>query len=159
MNGISRRSVLRGIGVAGAGVAFGGTVLSRTATAGAATTAGAAVDLPRLTVLTDRAGAAPGSIFCTPGGEDSNGLLIADRHGVTTHFQPVDGVVGDFRVQAYRDARRLTWWQGTESPGQAHGTGVDYLADQSYQVVGSIGTVDGLQPTCTSSASRRGTPH
>lgn len=141
MNEISRRSVLRGIGVAGAGVAFGGTVLSR------ATTARAATGAPQLTVLTDLAGAAPGSIFYTQSGPQvADGLVIADRHGVTTHFQPVDGSTADFRVQAYQGDRRLTWWQGAETPGQAQGSGVDYLADSSYQVVGSIGTVAGLSP-------------
>src|SRR5205085_11407191 len=50
----------------------------------------------------------------------------------------------DFRVQSYRGSPVLTWWQGTGFGG--HDSGVDYVVDTSYHVIGSVRAANGVDP-------------
>ncbi len=72
---------------------------------------------------------APGDIFVAPQvGPIQDGVMILGQSGGLVWFKPVPGQdwATDFRVQTYRGAPVLTWWQGNVNAGVGHGQGEIY---------------------------------
>src|SRR4051794_12403740 len=89
---------------------------------------------PRLTVVTQKAGAAPGYVFVGPkAGPGPQGPMIYDGNGKLIWYHPINPRQSafDFRVQQYDGKPVLTWWQGKViQPGEGLGLGAIY--DSSY---------------------------
>ncbi|MEU7143457.1 arylsulfotransferase family protein [Nocardia sp. NPDC046473] len=77
-----------------------------------------------------------------PGGAPAN--VIADRSGreIWRYTPPAGQGVANFRTQTYRGKPVLTWWQGGTVGG--HGSGVDYVADDHYQIIATVTPGAGL---------------
>lgn len=97
--------------------------------------------LPDVTITTAANGTAPGYIFLTPAsGKGLWGPLIVDDKGSPVWFRKVPDpatVAIDFKVQRYRNAPVLTWWEGTigGTGGQGVGQGEFVIADRSYREI------------------------
>jgi len=150
MTAMTRRSLLGGVAALGAGVltpqvAHAGTssttsVPTPTKTAGVRTLQSP----PRINVLTNNGGTAPGYLLLSVNGfanpNASHGLVIADDQGQVQAFRPVAGnlYATDFRVQTYQGRQVLTWWEGPiQGAGVGNGTG--YIADANFNVIATVG--------------------
>jgi len=71
------------------------------------------------------------------------GLMVLDRLGRLVWFHPVRNQPFDFKVQAYRGGRALTWWQGDVV--YTYGEGRCYIAGTDYQVMQEVQAGGGLQ--------------
>lgn len=97
------------------------------------------------TVDVNRAGA-PGYVFFVSGTTAANPgaaaqptvLVVAEKTGkvVWQRELPVGVTAGNFRVQSYQGKPVLTWWQGLKQ--SSHGLGFSYIADQHYNVIGTL---------------------
>jgi hypothetical protein len=107
------------------------------------------------TVKVNKPGGAPGYVFFTFGANAANAaaptlptgpasgaspsvLVIADKAGnvVWEREMPTGQSAGNLRVQSYQGKPVLTWWQGVNRGG--HGTGVNYIADEHYNVITTL---------------------
>jgi arylsulfotransferase ASST len=133
--------------VSGRWVAFfvGGLGLSLPLGAQAQRIASQPEQTPRLIVLHRSVTDAPGYIFVAPNTlAGSQGPEIVDDRSRPVWFDqlPNGDQATDFRVQSYRDAPVLTWWQGKGFGGAT--AGVDYIADTSYRVIATVHAGNGL---------------
>ncbi|HEY9472288.1 MAG TPA: arylsulfotransferase family protein, partial [Mycobacteriales bacterium] len=98
-----------------------------------------------MTVTTPAQNTESGYILLAPkntGGQ--SGPMIVDNTGGVVWFDPHrPGEVTDLRVQQYRGAPVLTWWEGTSKTG--HGQGSYVLMDTSYQEVARVRAGNGQQ--------------
>ena len=87
---------------------------------------------PSLTVIKLTAAAGAGPLFLTPnGGGAQAGPMIAGGDGGLVWFRPVEGKsAAGLKVQQYRGAPVLTWWEG--QVGSGHGQGEHVVVDRSY---------------------------
>lgn len=88
--------------------------------------------------------AAPGRLFVTPKlSRGQNGPLMLDQRGDVVWAHPLKAgfEANDFRVQRYRGAPVLTWWEGRGNLGTGNGEGVIY--DRSYREVARVRTGNG----------------
>jgi len=96
--------------------------------------------IPAPTVTTLRPGASPGLIFLAPYNAPNNaqaGAMIVDGTGEPVWEQPLPHLVTtDFRVQSFKGAPALTWWQGIVELG--HGVGHYVVADSSYRTLATV---------------------
>ncbi|HEX5852099.1 MAG TPA: arylsulfotransferase family protein [Solirubrobacteraceae bacterium] len=101
--------------------------------------------IPALTVLHREDGASTDPIFIAPYNAPVGqaGAVIVDHRGEPIWENPLAGkVTTDFRVQSYRGAPVLTWWEGTIEYG--HGVGEYVIADASYRTVRRVQAARGL---------------
>ncbi|MGX6448650.1 arylsulfotransferase family protein, partial [Patulibacter sp. S7RM1-6] len=94
---------------------------------------------PALRTYTPPAATAPGALLLGPKfGAGQAGPMILDRNGKLRWFDPQPGInmAGDVRVQTYRGAPVLTYWEGKTSGGEGHGTGV--VLDERYRRVARV---------------------
>jgi hypothetical protein len=77
-----------------------------------------------------------------PGTQPANVIVDKAGHEVWRYTPPPGEDVGNFRTQIYRGHKVLTWWQGKSATG--HGYGKDYIADDHYRVIATVGPGDGL---------------
>ena len=102
---------------------------------------------PVLTVSERKPGTAPGEVFLAPKrSSGQSGPAILDERGDYVWFRPSPKgvVVDDFRVQTYRGASVLTWWEGKTS-ARGYGEGTWVIADRSYREIARIRAGRGLQ--------------
>jgi hypothetical protein len=103
--------------------------------------------IPPPTPATSKAGLSPGQIFLAPYNAPGNaqaGAMIVANTGELVFEQPLPGLVTtDFRVQSYRGAPALTWWQGIIRLG--HGIGHYVIADASYAPLATVNAGNGRQ--------------
>jgi outer membrane protein assembly factor BamB len=96
--------------------------------------------IPPPTVATHLADVSPGLIFLAPynaPGAAQAGAMIIDDTGEPIWEQPLPHLVTtDFRVQRYKGAAALTWWQGIVRLGQ--GLGHYVIADSSYRPLATV---------------------
>lgn len=100
---------------------------------------------PALTVDVDRLSGGNDIFLAPKGGPGQAGLMIVDSHGQLVWFDPLAAGAqpSDLRIQAYQGQPVLTWWQG--QVGSGHGAGVDYIANDSYQVIATVRAGNGYQ--------------
>lgn len=95
---------------------------------------------PTYRILEKSPGTAPGHIFLAPKkGSGQNGSMILDERGRLVYFRPgprLSERVTDLRVQRYRGAPVMTWWQGEVRGGEGTGEGV--IVDSSYREVARV---------------------
>jgi hypothetical protein len=113
-----------------------------------------AVNAPEVTVLQNGPDQAEGLIFIAPkaagiGGGPQPGPVgpeIVDSSGRVIWFSPVTNgqVAADFRVQSYRGKPVLTWAQQSNFGKLAGGESVNYIADNTYQVIATVRAGNGL---------------
>ncbi len=146
---ISRRQLLRGAGVAavGAWALDGSRLLNDSAPSFAG---GPEVPAPQATTFTFHsrpdlriaATATTGSygsgshLFLGPKAvrRAQAGPLILDQHGHPVWFKPVTRWASNVRVQQYRGAPVLTWWEGVVDK-QGYGAGEGVIVDTAYREV------------------------
>jgi hypothetical protein len=91
---------------------------------------------PAVQVDTQARGTAPGYVFLAPKKDPGqDGPMIVDNSGRLVWFRPMHGEgvrAMDFKVQRYRGAPVLTWYQGV---GLTYGRGEYVIADGSYREV------------------------
>ena len=96
--------------------------------------------IPAPKIATSLAGVSPGLIFLAPYNAPHNaqaGAMIVDETGEPVWEQPLPNLVTtDFRVQRFRGAAALTWWQGVVELG--HGVGHYVVADSSYRPLATV---------------------
>src|SRR5262249_33622330 len=99
---------------------------------------------PRLTVLHDAPGGAPGLAFLAPSsGPGQRGAMIVDNAGELVWFHPVaNKAVTDFKVQHLHGKPVLTWWEGKSNHGLGDGEWV--VLDAAYKELARFSTVRGL---------------
>jgi hypothetical protein len=100
----------------------------------------AAVEITR-----DSAPAGEGDIFLGPEhGPIQRGPEIVDGAGNLVWFHPLPQpqLATDFKVQRYRGAPVLTWWQGNIGAGE--GDGENVIFDSSYRQVAVVQAANGL---------------
>ena len=102
---------------------------------------------PAITVNQDSAPSSEGDIFVAPQyGPVQNGPMILDSRGRLVWFDPYpvsrNLLISDFRVQTYKGAPVLTWWQGNSSRGSGRGVGV--IFNRNYQQVKTVQAGNGL---------------
>jgi hypothetical protein len=86
---------------------------------------------------------APFNFPTTPPSTLASGPLIVDRNGQPLWFRPLTGRTAmDVRVQRYRGAPVLTWWEGTVFGGYG---GTFVVADASYTQVASVKAGNGYK--------------
>ena len=79
----------------------------------------------------------------TPPSTEASGPLIVDRNGQPLWFRPLTGRTAiDLRVQRYRGAPVLTWWEGTVFGGYG---GTFVIADASYARVARVKAGNGYK--------------
>jgi hypothetical protein len=102
--------------------------------------------IPPLTVATASTAIAGGLIFMAPYNAPNNvqaGAVIADSDGQLVWEQPLARLeTMDFRVQTYKGAPALTWWQGKIELG--HGVGSYVIADAGYRPLAYPNAGNGL---------------
>jgi len=113
-----------------------------------------ALNPPEVKVLQNSPGQADGLIFIAPkgagiGGGPQPGQVgpeIVDSSGRVIWFFPVTNgqVAADFRVQSYRGKPVLTWAQQSNFGKLAGGESVNYIADDTYQVIATVRAGNGL---------------
>lgn len=127
--------------------------------AGADTVSRPLPSVPKLDVLWNRPGTAPGMILITPQSlppAPQDGAEILDGHGRPVWFRPIPAgqFATDLRAQRYRGRPALTWLQGTLlNPDFAY-AGTAYIADAHYHV---IATVKGIADPHEFQLTSRGT--
>lgn len=106
---------------------------------------------PPVTVRQSNGPLADGLIFISPqgGGAKSSyavGPEIIDNRGRTVWFSPIAGgsSAADFRVQSYQGKPVLTWSQGVMFNATPPVTTVDYILDDTYNVVATVTAGNGL---------------
>ncbi|HUN79858.1 MAG TPA: arylsulfotransferase family protein [Solirubrobacteraceae bacterium] len=154
---VTRRGLLRAAAAGGAGLALSGGLAELIAGAlagGGPTPPGLPrwrsrpdLRIPALAVLRDDPAASRDPIFVAPynapGGAQA-GAVIADAHGEAIWENPLaDRVTTDFRVQRYRGAPVLTWWEGSIELG--HGVGEYVIADAAYRPIRRVQAARGLR--------------
>jgi Arylsulfotransferase (ASST) len=99
---------------------------------------------PTVEVLHPARGAARGLVFLAPSsGPGQRGAMIIDDDGELVWFHPVaHGAVTDFKVQTFRGAPVLTWWEGKAVDGLGAGEWV--VVDTSYRELARFSTARGL---------------
>lgn len=127
-----------GIGL-GADLAAGSPVRRKLVSSVTAPTAtpSASTTTPRMTVLTNRAGASTGNIFFTDMGAASS-LQIAGSAGEPVWSQSGAASYADFRTQTYRDQPVLTWWESPTTGLAAYAEGRDVITDLDHNVIATI---------------------
>ncbi len=153
---ITRRQLLRSAGVGALGLSLSG-VLGEIV-AGALTPLNRAppkpptwhtrpdLRIPSLTVTSSRPGASSDPIFIAPYNIPVGqvGAVIVDAGGQPIWENPLeDKVTANFRVQSYRGAPVLTWWEGAIEYG--HGVGEYVIADSTYRTVRRVQAARGLR--------------
>jgi hypothetical protein len=101
--------------------------------------------IPALTVTRSEQGASGDPIFIAPYNVPVGqvGAVIVDAGGQPIWENPLAGkVTTNFRVQSYRGAPVLTWWEGLIEYG--HGVGEYVIADSSYRTVRRVQAARGL---------------
>ena len=99
-----------------------------------------------ITVLTAADQVSDGLVFLTPGvdGGQGDGLVMIDNHGEPVWINPLSDLRAfNFKVQRYRGAPVLTWWEGVVVGGHGQGEGV--LADTTYREIARVRAAGGLQ--------------
>jgi len=155
-DGLTRGQFLRAAG-AGAGLLyFAGSARAASRATGSATRAASKPfrsrpDLlpPHVSVSGTPAPAGEGYSFLAPtnGGTTGQvGPLILDANGSPVWFRPVGGGqwAMNFRVQTYRGAPVLTWWQGKIIP-PGYGQGVGVIVDGNYRPIATVRAGNGRQ--------------
>jgi len=102
--------------------------------------------IPALTVLRSEPEASSDAIFIAPYNAPVGqaGAVIVDAGGEPVWENPLSGkVTTNFRVQSYRGAPVLTWWEGSIELG--HGVGEYVIADASYRPVRRVQAAGGLR--------------
>ena len=96
--------------------------------------------IPGLTVEATASGLSGGLLMFAPYNAPSPaqaGAVIVDEHGTPVWEQPLAGLVTtDLRVQTYRGAPALTWWEGLVRLG--HGVGRYVIADSAYRPLARV---------------------
>jgi len=96
--------------------------------------------IPAPKIATSLGGVSPGLIFLAPYNAPNNaqaGAMIVDDTGEPVWEQPLPHLVTtDFRVQRFKGAAALTWWQGVVELG--HGVGHYVVADSSYRPLATV---------------------
>jgi hypothetical protein len=78
-------------------------------------------------------------------GDGQHGPLIVDLAGEPVWFQPITGVTAmNFRIQRYRRARVLTWWEG-KVLGGGYGGGTGVILDRAYREIARVKAQKGYQ--------------
>ena len=86
---------------------------------------------------------APFSFPTKPPSTEASGPLIIDRNGQPLWFKPRSNVTAiDLRVQRYRSAPVLTWWEGTVFGGYG---GTFVIADASYTEIARVRAGNGFK--------------
>ncbi|HVW18788.1 MAG TPA: arylsulfotransferase family protein [Solirubrobacteraceae bacterium] len=81
----------------------------------------------------------------THAGPGQPGPMIVDRSGRLVWFLPrpdLGAVPMNLKVQRYRGAPVLTWWEGRVSAG--HGDGIGLVYDAGYRQIATVRATDGL---------------
>jgi len=160
-SGLSRRGFLAAAGIATAGAlaprAAGSTLVNRLLLAADGDTPAALHFLsrpdllpPPVSILVPDAGSTPGHILLapfsfptTPPSTEASGPLIVDRNGQPLWFRPLTTRTAmDVRVQLYRNAPVLTWWEGTVFGGYG---GTFVVADGSYTQIARVRAGNGYK--------------
>ena len=105
---------------------------------------------PPVSILVPDSGATKGHILLapfsfptTPPSTEASGPLIVDRNGQPLWFKPLTKVTAiDLRVQRYRGAPVLTWWEGTVFGGYG---GTFVIADASYNEIARVRAGNGYK--------------
>jgi hypothetical protein len=105
---------------------------------------------PPISILVPDSGSTPGhillapfSFLTTPPSTEASGPLIVDRNGQPLWFRPRTNVTAiDLRVQRYRGAPVLTWWEGTVFNGYG---GTFVIADASYAEIARVKAGNGYK--------------
>jgi Arylsulfotransferase (ASST) len=152
---ITRRQLLRSAGVGAVGLGLSGVLGEIVAGALAPLNPGPPkspmwrsrpdLRIPSLTVTSSQAGASSDPIFIAPYNVPVGqvGAVIVDAGGQPIWENPLAGkVTTNFRVQSYRGAPVLTWWEGLIEYG--HGVGEYVIADSSYRIVRRVQAARGL---------------
>ncbi len=105
--------------------------------------------IPALTVSTSSGGVAPELDPCSPRTtrrrpRRPGAMITPTSSGALVWEQPLANLVTtDFRVQTFRSAPMLTWWEGLIRLG--HGVGRYVIADTSYAPVAHVNAGNGRQ--------------
>lgn len=99
--------------------------------------------VPKLDVLSNRPGTAPGMILITPQSltpAPLDGTEILDGQGRPVWFRPVPAgqFATDLRAQRYRGRPVLTWLQGTLESRDFAYIGTAYIADAHYHLIATV---------------------
>lgn len=153
---LTRRQLLRSAGVGAIGLGLSGVLGEIVAGALTPRTPGPPVApkwrsrpdlrIPSLTVIRSEQGVSDDPIFIAPYNSPTGqaGAVIADNSGEPLWENPLAGrVTTNFRVQRYRGAPVLTWWEGLIEYG--HGVGEYAIADTSYRTVRRVRAERGLR--------------
>lgn len=104
------------------------------------------LSIPALTVTRADRGVSEDPIFIAPYNaphEAQAGAVIADNSGQPMWENPIPHkVTTNVRVQSYRGAPVLTWWEGEIELG--HGIGEYVIADTSYRTIRRVQAAGGL---------------
>jgi hypothetical protein len=151
-----RQLLLSGVTAAAAGIAassrltrnsFGALIEPAGAAGGGLFRSRPDLRLPPLNVVVAGPGVSPGLILVAPYNAPPGsqaGAIIVDDAGQPVWEQPLAHLVtADFRVQTFRGAPALTWWQGTVALG--HGIGGYVIADASYRPIARVNAGNGYQ--------------
>lgn len=152
---ITRRQLLRSAGVGALGLGLSGALGEIVSGALTPTNPGLPkppvwhtrpdLRIPSLTVTSSRPGASSDPIFIAPYNIPVGqvGAVIVDADGQPIWENPLeDKVTANFRVQSYRGAPVLTWWEGAIEYG--HGVGEYVIADTAYRTVRRVQAARGL---------------
>lgn len=153
---ITRRDLLRRAAVTAGGLALAGTageLVSRSLASGPGPprpphwVSRPDLSIPSLTVLRAEEGVSEDPIFMAPYNapdEAQAGAVIADNTGQPIWENPIPHrVTTNVRVQSYRGAPVLTWWEGEIELG--HGLGEYVIADTSYRTIRRVQAARGLR--------------
>ena len=153
---VTRRQLLRSAGVGAVGLGLSGIVGEVLSGALASHSPAPPVPprwhtrpdlrIPALTVTHSEEGVSTDPIFIAPYNSPVGqaGAVIADNSGQPIWENPLAGkVTTNFRVQSYRGAPVLTWWEGVIEYG--HGVGEYVIADASYRTVRRVQAARGLR--------------
>jgi Arylsulfotransferase (ASST) len=102
---------------------------------------------PAVSITRDPRGTAPGQIFLNGRnrtGRGQQGPMIVDDRGDLLWFRPTASrKATDVRVQEYRGAPVLTFWEGLATQGAGSGEAV--IADQAYKTVARVRAGNGYR--------------
>jgi hypothetical protein len=100
---------------------------------------------PPVQISRSEPGRTPGYVFLGPKGGRAAGPMVIDDRGKLVWFKPVSGggVAMDVRVQSYRGAPVLTWWEGRLFGGGGRGVGM--MLDERYRTVKRVRMGNGFQ--------------
>ncbi|WP_375424243.1 arylsulfotransferase family protein [uncultured Friedmanniella sp.] len=149
----SRRRALVLTGGGLAGLVGAGTVtdlaagdpVRRAIKATASSSPSAAATPAAFTVVTLRAGVAPGDIFLTDMGS-TPATVIADPSGTVLWTAGGAKSYADLRTQTYQGKPALTYWESNSSGLAAYANGRDVVTDLEHHVIATIETHAGISP-------------